>query len=92
MIRLQAKKGWLGIAPSQLIRPHTNRCLMMAMKMPVVPVNPLAAVVVRPPAVVSAIIRRPPVITTWVIPISRIPVAITICGITDAYSDSSYPD
>jgi len=24
MIRLQAKKGWLGIAPSQPINPHTN--------------------------------------------------------------------
>ena len=69
---------------------------MMAIMMLVVPVNPVAAVVVRPPAVV-AIIRRPPVITvitTWVIPIiSRISViAVTVCGITEANSDSSDPD
>ena len=97
---LQARKGWLGIAPNQLIRPHTNRCLMMAMMILVVPVNPVAAVapvVVRPPAVVTAIIRRPPVITvitTRVIPISisRVSVAVTISGITEANSDSSDPD
>ena len=69
---------------------------MMAMMILVVPVNPVAAVVVRSPAVV-AIIRRPPVITvitTWVITvIPRIPVrAIPVCRITDADSDSSDPD
>ncbi len=44
-------------------------------------VNPVAAVVVRPPAVViSAIIRIPPVI------------AISVRGVTDSDSDSSDPD
>jgi hypothetical protein len=32
------------------------------------------------------------VVAAGVIPISRISVAVTICGITEAYSDSSYPD
>jgi hypothetical protein len=95
MIRLQGKKSWLGIIPSQLTRPHANRCLMMAMMILVVPVNPVtavAAVVVRPATVVTAIIRRPSVITvitTRVIPISRVSVAVTIGGITDPDSSDS---
>ena len=61
-------------------------------------VNPVAAVVVRPPAVViSAIIRIPPVIaviTAWIITvIPRIAViAISVRGVTESDSDSSDPD
>jgi hypothetical protein len=58
----------------------------------------MAAVVVRPPRVIiRSVIWRAPVIAVvaaWVITIiSRISVvAVTICGITEADSDSSDPD
>ena len=56
-------------------------------------VNPVAAVVVRPPAVViSAIIRIPPVIaviTAWIITVIPV-IAISVRGVTE--SDSSDPD
>jgi hypothetical protein len=59
-------------------------------------VRSMAAVVVRP----SSVVRRSViwitavvvVVAAGVIPIPRISVAVTICGITEAYSDSSYPD
>jgi len=53
----------------------------------VVSVNPVAAVVVRPPGIViSAIVRIPTVIAVWVIAvISRIPViAIPVRRIADS--------
>jgi len=59
-------------------------------------VSSTTAVVVRPPTVVrrsigwiTAVIV---VVATRVISISRISVTVTICRITDAYADSSYPD
>jgi hypothetical protein len=61
-----------------------------------VPVSSITAVVVR----ASTVVRRSViwitavvvVVAAWVIPISWVSVAVTIGGITDAYSDSSYPD
>jgi hypothetical protein len=70
----------------------------MVMMMLVVSVNPVAAVVVRPPAVVvSAVIRIAPVIAvvaTWVITvISRISViAIPVRGVTESNSYASDSD
>jgi hypothetical protein len=97
MIRLQEKRSWLGVAPSQLISPHTNPSALVAVViMLMMPVSSMAAVVVRASTVVrgsviwiTAVIV---VVAAWVIPISWVSVAVTICGITDAYSDSSYPD
>ena len=62
---------------------------------PVMLVISMAPVVVRPPRVViGSVIWRTPVVAAWVITIiSRISVvAVTICGITEADSDSSDPD
>jgi hypothetical protein len=65
--------------------------------MPVMFVISMAAVMIRPPGVViGSVIWRTPVIAVaaWVITIiSRISVvAVTICGITEADSDSSDSD
>jgi hypothetical protein len=98
MIRLQAKKGWLGIAPSQPINPHINPALLVAVViMLVMLVTSIAPVVVRPPSVVGRSVRWitavVAVVAARVIPISRISVvAVPIGGITEADPDSSNPD
>jgi predicted secreted protein len=93
MIRLQAKKGWLGIAPSQPINPHIQPCVLVAV---VIMLMMLVSSIIRPPSVIRSVIRITAVVAVVaarVIPISRVSVvAVTICGIAEAYSDSSYPD
>jgi hypothetical protein len=96
MIRLQAKKGWLEIAPSQPINLTSTRVLVTVIVMPMMLVSSMAAVVVRP----SSVVRRPvrwitavvAVVAARVIPISRVSIAVTVCGITEADPDSSDPD
>jgi len=75
---------------------------MAVVIMPPMLVSSMAAVVVRPSTVVRRSVRwitAVVVIAARVIPISRVSVAVTrvsvavtICGIAEAYSDSSYPD
>jgi hypothetical protein len=98
MIRLQAKKGWLGIAPSQPINPHINPAFLVAVViMLMMLVRSIAPVVVRPPSVVirsviwiTAVIT---VVAARVIPITRVSVvAVTISGITEADPGSSDTD
>jgi hypothetical protein len=53
----------------------------------------LVSSIIRPPSVIRSVIRITAVVAARVIPISRVSVvAVTICGIAEAYSDSSYPD
>jgi hypothetical protein len=97
MIRLETrKKGWLGISPSQPINRYINPPALVAVVMLMMLVSSITPVVVRPPTVVRRSVRWITtvvvVVATRVIPISRISITVTICRITDAYADSSYPD
>jgi hypothetical protein len=97
MIRLQARKGWLGIAPSQPINPHINPAFLVAVVIMLMMLVSSIAPVVRPPSVVGRSVRWitavVAVIAARVIPISRISVvAVPIGGITEADPDSADPD
>jgi hypothetical protein len=93
----QAKKGWLGIAPSQPLN-FTPTCPLAAVVIILMMlVRSMASVVVRPPSIViRSVIWRTAVVAVVaarVIPISRVSVgAVTISGIAEADSDSSDPD
>jgi hypothetical protein len=58
----------------------------------------LVSSIIRPPSVIRSVIRITAVVAVVAtrvipIPVSRVPVvAVTISGITEADSDSSYPD
>jgi cytochrome c oxidase assembly factor CtaG len=96
MIRLQAKKADLELLQASQLTSRQPPLLVAVVIMLIMLVRSMAAVVVR----ASTVVRRSiiwitavvVVVAAWVIPISWISVAVTICGITDAYSDSSYPD
>jgi hypothetical protein len=91
------KKGWLGVAPSQLLSPHTNPSALVAVIIMIVAMVTMLPVIRRPVVIVCSVIRVPTVrviIATGIIPvISRIAViAVPVCGVTESDSDSSDAD
>jgi hypothetical protein len=92
------KKGWLGVAPSQLISPYTNRPPLVAVViMLMMFVSSMAAVVVWPPSVIGRPVRWITAVVAVAISrvsvaVARVTVAVTISRITEADPDSSYPD
>jgi hypothetical protein len=92
MIRLQTKESWLGVAPSQLISPHTNPSALITVIIMIVAMVTMLPVVRRPIVIVRAVIPTVIVIiATGKIPvISRI--AVAVCGVTESNSDSSDAD
>jgi hypothetical protein len=94
---LRKKKSWLGVAPSQLISPHTNPSALVAVIIMIVMIVTMLPVVRRPIVIVCSVIRIPTVIViiaTGIIPvISRVAVvAVPVCRVTESDSDSSDPD
>ena len=76
---------------------HEPHALVAVIVMPMMLVNSMAAVVVRPSGVViRSVIWRPPVIAVIaariVTVVSRISVAVPVCGVTESDPDSSDPD
>src|SRR5262245_6471244 len=85
--------AWNCSKPASQLYHHSMRLVTVVIMTLVM----LVVSMVRPPSVIGSVIWVTPVIAViaaWVITIivSRISVAVTICGITEANSDPSDPD
>ena len=92
--RLEKKAGLELLQASQ--PSHERHALVAVIVMPMMLVNSMAAVVVRPSGIVRSVIWRTPVIAVVaariVTVVSRISVAVPVCGVTESDPDSSDPD